>query len=142
MSEWPLHITLADVFAVDLKNVDVWAQLADLSKADLPLTVTVGSEAALGPSTTPVRVRLVRTTPALQTLHECIVHTLTDAGAVFNTPEYTLAGFLPHITQAKNAAILKGTVLHIDTISLVDMFPCGDWQKRKVLKSLHAKRHV
>jgi len=133
--EWPLHITMADVFAVDL-NTSLIEQLANLLATKAPLTIKTKEASTLGPDTNPVPVMLLRNTPELQSLHEDIISLLEDAGATFNTPEYTRKGFVPHVTVKKSPRLPAGETIIIDALTVIDMFPEGDWTRRKVLTTI------
>ncbi len=128
MDDWPVHITLADVFAVDLGS-GVESKLKDFLVSQRPVVTMVIGETVLG--STPV-VLLDKTSPLFK-LHEDIVDLLQANGAVFNTPEFTRAGFLPHSTIQKTGRLHIGENVTVDSVALVDMFPGGDWRKRRVL---------
>jgi hypothetical protein len=127
MSEWPLHITLADVFAITVTE-QLTNELQGFIDNHDSVTTRAIEERALG--ATPVVV--LENTPALQTYHNDLVDILLRHGAVFNVPEYTRSGFLPHITHQPYARMQVGDEVVIGSISLVDMFPDGDWQMRKI----------
>lgn len=135
MTEWPLHITIADTFAVDVTD----ALLRDLTEylASFTYTVTrVQSEGMLGTTD----VWLLENTPELQAFHGALVDVLERHGAVFNTPEFTRGGFIPHITKQPNVDMKIGDTVSIDLVSLVDMFPNNDWQQRRVMRRFTPER--
>lgn len=129
MSHWPLHVTLADVFAIDLKQSAIIENLETLSRKLAPVTLCTEDESILGE--TPVV--LLSKSPDLLKLHEDIVLFIEADGAVFNNPEFTRAGFIGHSTIQNEQRLEIDEVITIDSLSLVDMFPEGDWQRRKVL---------
>lgn len=129
MTDWPLHITLADVFAVNL-SVDIVEKLAGLFANQSPINLTADDDATLGTT----KVVLIRKNDELQQLHDQIIDVLELHNATFNTPEFTRAGFLPHATIQKSGRVSRGDTIHLTTVSLVDMFPGGNWQQRKILK--------
>jgi 2'-5' RNA ligase len=129
MSEWPLHITLADVFAIDREESRIDEKLRDLLAEQPAVTITAINEATLGT----IPVVLVEKTDELTSLHYCILDLLLSNGAIFNTPAFTGDGFLPHSTIQRSGRLQPGDVDSIRTISLVDMFPDDNWQHRKVL---------
>jgi hypothetical protein len=129
MSEWPLHITLADVFAVDILGTGLDAKLEQLL-AECSAVVTHAIEhAILGK--TPV-VILDRNNEILN-LHYKIVELLSENGAEFNNPEFTREGFAPHSTVQKQGSLRNSESILIDSMALVDMFPDENWQKRRIL---------
>lgn len=129
MTDWPLHITLVDVFAIDITD-ELMNDLKEYLDT-LPYAIThIKSEGTLGMTA----VWLVENTPKLQAIHDTLVDILEKHGAVFNTPEFTRGGFIPHITKQASSGMKIGDKVSVDFVSLVDMFPDQDWQKRKVLK--------
>lgn len=134
MTEWPLHITIADVFSVSL-TADLDSDLIDLVQKQPWLELVAGQAGNLGEA----RVVFVNKTDDFQNFHTKIVGLLDQAGAKFNNPEFTLVGFLPHITI--NESVQPGQLgkIEVRSVSLIDMFPEGDWRQRKVLRSFDLK---
>lgn len=130
--EWPLHVTLADVFAVDLTGRGMMQQLADYAASLQPLTTTAGDDALFGPKHQ-TRVTLLRNTPQLQSLHDGLIDLLTKNGATFNTPEFTKSGFKPHATVGSTGRLHTGDTVHFNALTLIDMFPDHDPHNRRVL---------
>ena len=129
MSEWPLHVTLADVFAIDRASTDIDSKLAALlAERDAVETAAV-TDSTLG--TAPVV--LLDKTPPLLRLHADIVSLLEENDVRFNVPAFTKDGFVPHSTIQKSGRLDIGETVIITSISLVDMFPGGDWEQRRVL---------
>lgn len=136
MADWPLHITLADVFAIDRVDTDIDRKLAELV-IDLPsFSVAAEKEATLGTAD----AVLLHKTPRILELHDRIINLLTANWAIFNTPEFIREDFMPHCTIQKTERLYIGDELHIEAIVLVDMFPAGDWQQRKVLQSFKLQK--
>lgn len=131
MSEWPLHTTLADVFAIDRQGskIDDYLELK-LSKIQ-PVKTIAAEDSTLGTT----RVVLLEKTQELLQLHADVVSLLQQYGAVFNTPEFNNEGFIPHSTIQQSERLHSGDEIVIHTLSLVDMFPGKDWQQRKVLET-------
>ncbi len=129
MSDWLLHTTLADTFAIDRRGTNIDAKLAALLAQTTPVTTTALNESILGTA----HVVLLDQTPQLEKLHNDIVSLLEENGVAFNNPEFTHGGFIPHSTIQKSGQLQIGDTITIDTISLVDMFPNNDWQQRKVV---------
>lgn len=135
MVDWPLHVTLADVFAIDLNSTNIETKLAELLSVKASINTAAKEEATLGTT----KVVLLHKTDELVNLHLSIVDLLESNGGVFNSPEFTKEGFLPHCTIQKTARLNFGDKVDVDTISLVDMFPNGDWQQRKVIATFKLK---
>ncbi len=129
MTDWPLHITLADVFAVDREATDIDGKLEKiLSKQQQP-TVVAKNDTTLG--TTPVV--LIEKTDELANLHYQIIGLLESNSAVFNTPEFTRDGYLPHSTVQQSGGLQSGDIITLREIALIDMFHNNDWKQRKIL---------
>ena len=129
MADWPLHITVADVFAIDRTGTDIDTKLA-AELQDVPACIaTASNETSLGTA----RVVLIERTVEIAALHARIIDVLASNGAVFNTPEFTREGFIPHCTVQQSGRLHAGDRVPIDSLYLVDMFPNGDWRQRKVL---------
>ena len=129
MSKWPLHTTLADVFAVNRHKTTIDTKLVALLAQIQPVNTSALNDDILG--TTPVV--LLDKTPPLLKLHTDIVSLLEENDAIFNNPEFTRNGFLPHSTIQKSGRLHASDRITIDSISLVDMFPDDDQMQRKVL---------
>lgn len=129
MANWPYHITLADVFAVSVKGKLIADIQAVIDKLPQIVTHIVG-DVRLGSTD----VWLLDNLPELVHLHTRLVDVLEGHGAVFNTPQYIRDGFIPHITKQSESGMKVGDVITIEGVSLVDMFPGGDWRKRKIMK--------
>lgn len=129
MANWPLHITLADVFAIDLEQSGVVIKLETLCNGLPSIVVTAESESALGE--TPV-VLFSESHDLLQ-LHTEVVSLLEANSAIFNNPGFTKSGFIGHSTIQSKHRLSVGENITIDSLSLIDMFPNGDWRQRKVL---------
>lgn len=129
MDHWPLHITLADVFAIDLEQSAIIKNLEMLSEKLSSVTVYAEKESTLGET----RVVLLSASPNLLRLHKDIIASIEADGAVFNNPEFTGTGFIGHSTIQDDRRLNTGETTTVDSLSLVDMFPGGDWKQRKVL---------
>lgn len=129
MADWPLHITLADVFAIDRTGTNIEAKLAAATAELLPVSATAEKEAVLGTA----RVVLFDKNGDLLELHRHLVDLLEVNGASFNTPEFTRDGYLPHCTIQTAGRLHSGDKVTINTIALIDMFPGSNWQRRKVI---------
>jgi len=131
MKEWPLHITLADVFAIERQGATIDAKLTKMLASQSVIKTTAREDATLGTT----RVILVDSTNELVTLHLRLIDLLQANGALFNNPEFTRNGFLPHCTIQETGRINSGDELRIDSLALVDMFPDNNWLQRKVIST-------
>jgi hypothetical protein len=135
MDNWPLHTTLADVFSADLTEIALGRLTAFLSSQH-PVSTAAKGDATLGSADHPTHVTLIENSPALQSLHDGLVDALAESGAVFNSPQYTHDGFLPHCTIQPTARIHAGDAIVIDRLSIIDMFVGGDWRQRSIIKNI------
>lgn len=135
MGDWPMHVTLADVFANRLDG-EIEQKLTDLLAKQAPISLSVGEDTTLGAT----KVVLINKNSELQNLHDEIVGLLVLSGVKFNTPEFVGKGFLPHSTIRKSGRLNAGDEFEITSVSLIDMFPGGDWQQRKVLSNFNLKQ--
>ncbi len=135
MSDWPLHITLADVFAIDRPGSNIEQSLRDRLKNQSELRVVAKKEAHLGDT----EAVLLEKTDQLYALHLKVVDLLTLSGAKFNSPEFTRTGFIPHSTVQKSGKLIPGDEVLISQLALVDMFVNNNWQQRRVLSTFELK---
>lgn len=135
MKDWPAHITLADVFAVDGGSTDLLESFEEELSTSSQVQTKVIGEDWFGEDKT-VHVMLLDKTTEFQRLHDEIVDVLKNFGCKFNNPEFTENGFKPHSTVQKDGKLEIGANLTIDSITLIDMFPNDDFKKRKVLGTI------
>lgn len=128
ISDWPLHVTLAGVFAIDL-DTSIEQKLIDLLADRSPVTLVAGRNSVLGET----EVVLMEKNDEFQDLHDKIINLLELNGARFNNPEFIRSGFYPHVSVQGLGKLCEGDEIKINTISFVDMFNQGDWRRRKVL---------
>jgi 2'-5' RNA ligase len=135
MTDWPLHITLADTFAIERQPTDIDSKLATFASERKSFSVSALGDSVLG--STPVV--LLGNTKSLVRLHGELITLLEENGAVFNNPEFTKTGFIAHSSIQQNGRLQIGDEACIDSISLIDMFPNEDWQQRRVLATFKFK---
>ncbi|HET6746897.1 MAG TPA: 2'-5' RNA ligase family protein [Candidatus Saccharimonadales bacterium] len=135
-SGWPLHITLADTFAIKRQETDFDSKLQTLLANQKVVTVTVGDDEFFGPEKQ-TRVALLIPNEELRALHYTIVHLLKQEGATFNNPEYNEGGFRPHSTVQAHARLNKDERVTISSLCLIDMFPNDDPYQRRVLTKVN-----
>ncbi|MDN5274679.1 MAG: hypothetical protein JWP06_580 [Candidatus Saccharibacteria bacterium] len=136
MKDWPLHITLADVFAIDGDPGSLLKDIATRLRTYIPVRAEVVDDEWFGEDKS-VHVRLLNKTPELQELHETILRVLDGYYVVFNHPEYNGSGFRPHATvQLKEQLALKDVVT-FGSITLIDMYPDENPYRRRVIGTIH-----
>lgn len=136
---WPLHVTIADTFAVDWDNTNLLDKLSELVSKRMPVTAVVAHDEYFGPQRQ-TQVTILDMSKGLVALHYDIVALLKETGAVFNDPQYTEEGFRAHATVQPHARLHEGDVVTFDSITIIDMFPNSDPYRRKVLKTLKLGR--
>jgi hypothetical protein len=135
MNDWPLHITLADVFSIDL-NDEVIKKIVSFASAEKVLQALATQDSELGSKESPTSVTLIEKSPELQSLHDKLIELLGGYGAVFNSPQFTHKGYLPHCTIQRHSRINASDDLIIDDLSIIDMFVKSDWKRRKVISTV------
>jgi 2'-5' RNA ligase len=133
--QWPLHTTLAGVFAVDWDAHDLESQLEYIASTQSIVEVTATTDVYWGAGGE-YHVMLLEKTPALLELHMKIHALLYECGAVLNDPEFAGDGFVPHSTMQQHAYLKKGEKALLTSFSIIDMFPDQDGYKRKVVRTL------
>lgn len=136
MSDWPLHITLADVFAIEGSSAELIIDLETEFSSHPPIQSSVVGDEWFGENKS-VHVKLIKKSEELQQLHEAILSVLSDYKVKFNSPEYTHAGFKPHSTVQKNSQLDLGDTITLDSLTLIDMFPDNNPSHRRVLGTVH-----
>lgn len=133
---WPQHITLVDIFAVDLNRTNLLDGLEALLANQRVFKVVAADDTSFGSPEEPVPVTLFEKSTELKSLHNDILKLLNNAGAVFNNPEYTGEGFVAHSTIQKDKYLNKGDITEVKELTIVDMFPHGDGLKRRIFRTI------
>lgn len=136
MKDWPLHVTLADIFAIDGKWSDVLEDLGKNLYAEKAFSSRVTERDLFGENRS-VKVKLLENSDELQSFHEKIISILEKHGAKFNSPQHTRAGFRPHVTDQVEQGVQIGDSIEFNAITLIDMFPDKNPYQRRVLGTVH-----
>lgn len=139
-SEFPLHVTLAGVFATSLNGDELGEFLSDFV-ADVAPFELIGDEPAWFGPNQDVAVTTVLKTPELMQLYEALHRQLIAHGAVFNTPHYEGGGFLPHSSYQTTGQLQPGQKMPATAITLIDLFPNGDGYMRRFTKTFRFPAH-
>jgi 2'-5' RNA ligase len=133
MQDWPLHVTLADVFAIQGRPEDLMTRLTERLNNHPVIQARVMGDDWFGKDKS-THVMRIEKTNELQTLHKAVVDILRTLNATFNSPQYIGSGFKPHSTiRGDDQQLQKDTVLSFDSITLIDMFPNENPTQRKIL---------
>lgn len=133
--DWPLHSTLADVFAIDWDAPTMIEKLTELLSSHTSATSVVEDDRFFGDEGQ-VQVALLRKTDDLVKLHHDVIELLEQGGWKPNDPQFAKEGFLPHSTVQKYARLNKGEKVAFNALTIIDMFPGGDPYQRRVLKTI------
>jgi len=130
--DWPLHCTIAGVFALDLIDtlLDEFATVTASHEAFQTATTDIDY---FGPNES-VKVRLLAMTEKLNNLHNDVVTFIEQNNGVFNEPHFLRQDFAPHITMRGEAPDKNGAIV-FSQLTLVDMFPDADHTRRRVIAS-------
>jgi len=132
-SEFPLHITLAGVFAINNTGTVLSEKLLELLAHQTAFQAFTDTDEYFGPNKD-IYVMKLQKTPELMSLYHKIHDTLNQLGATFNEPQYEVDGYIPHSTVQKNVRLSTNQVISVNTVAIVDLFPNGDGHKRKIFK--------
>lgn len=135
-SNWPLHVTIADTFAIDGDLPGLITELVTMSKKYKPISVTAPHEEHFGPEQQ-VKVTILDMNNKLIRLHYDVIEVLKSLGARFNDPQFIEKGFRPHATVQPHARVDVGGTIIINNLTIIDMFPANNPYKRKVLKIIN-----
>lgn len=133
--KWPLHITIADTFAIKWDVNELIEKLVELSKTLLPMSSVALHDENFGPEQQ-TEVTILDMNKDLTDLHYKVVGILKEAEIKFDDPQYTESGFRAHVTVQPHARINKDDTVTLDNLALVDMFPNGDPYQRKIIKTI------
>ena len=134
-TDFPLHVTLAGVFAVDKKGQQLASELAELLHNQHPVEIEADEKDMFGPKQD-IPVMKVRKTSALMDLYKLIHEWLEDSGARYNAPQYQGEGYLPHSTFQKSGSLAQGEKRTLRSVSLIDLYPNNDGYQRKIFTTI------
>lgn len=134
-SSWPLHVTLASNFVVDWESTGLIEKLSALLAKRDSVEAAVGDDEYFGPQKQ-VHVTLLEMSEELVSLHNDTITLLKECGAVFDEPQYLEEGYRAHATVQTHPRLHKGDTVRINELTIVDMFPLSDINRRKVLRTI------
>jgi 2'-5' RNA ligase len=138
MKNFPRHVTLAGVFAVDTDSSGIYSGLVALLDGQKPFVVEAKQQLHWG-TDGELLVMKLKSSPKIIELHNKIDKKLADMAAVFNEPEYQGSGWIPHSTAQKTTKLSVGDKVNIDSVTIVDMFPDSDGYQRKILQTVYLR---
>lgn len=134
-SNWPLHSTIADTFAIDWDIATMVEKLTSFLNGYAQAVSVVEDDRFLGDGDQ-VRVALLKKTTSLVKLHYDIVELLAQGGWKPNDPQFSKEGFLPHSTVQSHNRVNNGDEVLFNSLSIIDFFPGEDPNQRKVLATI------
>jgi 2'-5' RNA ligase len=127
----PVHVTLLGNFRVECELPDV-VRAIRASAGRLPVEAVTAEPARFG-AAADIPVTLVGPTPELLAMHEALLDALHRLGAIADEPQYTGAGFRPHITWAGGTPVEPEQRYLLESVSVVDLAPGGNDHERRVV---------
>lgn len=134
-TDFPLHVTLAGVFAIDKNGPQLIHELDTLLAGKKRVWIEAEEKAMFGPAQD-IAVMKVKKTPGLMQLYSAVYGLLKNAGAAYNSPEYQGESYLPHVTAQTTGSLVPGEKRLLKSVSLIDLFPNDDGYQRKILKTI------
>lgn len=134
-TDFPLHVTLAGVFAIKYSGAELIEMLQKLTATMNPFEMIADEEALFGDNKD-IAVMKILQTPELMELYELIHNELLKRGVIFNTPRHEGNGYIPHSTYQKSGRLHSGEKVFAKSISLIDLLPNGDGLMRKITKTI------
>ena len=135
-NSWPLHVTIADTFAVEREASSLDDKLSDLVSKRKPVTGVADHDEFFGASQE-VQVTILDMSEQLVALHYDVIGLLKSSGAVLNDPQYSEEGFRAHATVQPHARLTIGDEVTLTKLAIIDMFPNEDPYQRKILKVIN-----
>jgi len=130
---WPLHVTIADTFSIELELSKFIQKLAVLANSFKPV-VGVGSHTEYFGPEKDIQVTILGRSKELIDMHYSVINLLKEAGVKLNNPQYSESGFIAHATVQQYSQVKIGEEITVNNLALIDMFPNGNPHQRKVLK--------
>lgn len=134
-ADWPLHVTLTDIFAIDWDEETLLQNCIHESQKLQTVSTIAADDVWFGDEKN-VQVTLLEKNEAITKLHLELVSFLEKGNVRFNVPEFVGNDFKPHVTVQKDKRLHKGDEVIINTLTVIDMFPDGDPYLRKILKTI------
>lgn len=134
-SEWPLHVTIVDVFSIECSGSELLRHLELALRNQEPFSARINNDDWFGDDKS-VHVMLLERIHELYALHLRVLKTLSRCGAQFNHPEYTRSGFRPHLTIRESESLKTGELVGFHELTLIDMFPANDPYRRRIVGSV------
>lgn len=133
--KWPLHSTVADVFAVNWDTPTLTEKLAR-GIGNCVIATSIAENDRYFGDNGEIQVTLLQKTDSLVKLHHDVVGLLEEGGWTPNDPQFAKESFLPHATVQPHARLNEGDEVTFDTLSIVDFYPNEDPYMRRIIKTI------
>jgi hypothetical protein len=134
-SQWPLHVTIVDTFAIEWDIPMTIRELESLLASHEQAISVAEGDTFFGPDKQ-TQVTLLQKTDSLARLHNDVIALLKNGGLRLNDPQFADEGFVSHSTVQKHARLHEGDQVVFNALTIIDMFPGEDPYQRKVLKTI------
>ena len=129
---WPLHVTFLPNFTIGWPLAELIRKLDELATVAAPFDITAEGQTAFGLNED-VPVTLIRPDDEVMDLHRKLLLMSRDKSFTYDTPQFIDQGFRPHATVQQDNRLHAGQTYHIGDISLVDMYPNDDMNRRAII---------
>ena len=133
---YPLHITVVPSFQLEKMDDALLSNIKQLCNGFKTFSLIAGKDEFFGPNGE-VHVTTMIMNDELHKLHTGLVGILSEAGAIFDEPQYMLENYRAHATVQEAIRLSEGDSIAFDSITVIDKLPNGLSTKRKLLKTLN-----
>lgn len=134
-TDFPLHLTLAGVFAADKPGRQLADELAALLHGQPPVQIVSDKKDMFGPEKN-IAVMRIQQSADLLAVYKRIHIWLQQAGARYNSPQYEGSGYVAHSTFQKSGSLTAGEKRTLQSVSLIDLFPGNNGYQRKIFRTI------
>lgn len=133
---YPLHITIVPSFQLESMDDALLSEIKQLCENFKAFALTAGEDEFFGPNGD-AHVTTMIMKDELQELHNSLVSILSNAGAIFDEPQYMLENYHAHATVQTAIRLHSNDSVAVEDITIIDKLPNGNPDKRKLLKTLY-----
>lgn len=132
---YPLHVTIIPSFRLNSFAPELENEIATLCSKILAIKTEAEGDEYFGPSKE-VHVSTIRMRDDLMKLHTDLKNILAAHHAEFDEPHYMAENYRAHATVQEKKRLNVGDPVIIDRVSVIDKFPNGNPNIRRVLKTI------
>jgi|SRR3990167_5761615 len=132
---YPLHITIVPSFQLKDFSKELLNKIELLCSQTSRFEMIAGSDEYFG-SDNSILVTEMLMNDKIRDLHNKLVKLVSDAGAIFDEPEYTQTKYRAHSTVQAHNRLTAGDTIIIDEIAIIDKLPNGSANKRRVIHKI------